>query len=121
MWRPGDELPTPTFPDEATNRELVGAPAVIVKGTLLPVMSSIENLLAPPLAESFAVNCQSLAGKPAAVDVSSNLIRVLFSLSRIVSKPKLSLLTQSRPTQRLPWIITSSASTMSGVRSREKR
>src|SRR5438477_4672878 len=113
MWSPGDELPKPTFPDEATNNELVGAPAVTVKGTLLPVMSSIENLLAPPLAESFAVNCQSLAGKPADVDVSSNLIRVLFSLSRIVSKPKLSLLTQSSPMQALPCMITSSGVTTS--------
>ena len=74
-------------------------------------MSSIENLLAPPLAESFAVICQSLAGKPDAVLVSSNLIRVLFSFIRIVSKPKLSLFTQSRPTQRLPWTIRSSGIT----------
>jgi hypothetical protein len=47
--------------------------------------------------------------------VSSNLIRVLFSFNRIVSKPKLSLLTQSRPTQRLPWTIRSSGITWSAA------
>jgi len=36
---------------------LVAAPAVIVNGTLEPLMSSIENLLAPPEALSFAVSC----------------------------------------------------------------
>ena len=77
-------------------------------------MSSIENLLAPPLAESLAVSCQSLVGKLPTL-VSSNLIRVLFSLSRMVSKPKLSLLTQSRPTQVLPWTIRSSAITWSSA------
>ena len=76
-------------------------------------MSSIENLLAPPLAESLAVSCQSWSGKPVPVLVSSNLMRVLFSLSRMVSKPKLSLLTQSRPTQALPWTIRSSGITWS--------
>ena len=45
----------PIFPDELTKSEFVDAPAVIVNGTLLPVMSSIENLLEPPLAESLAV------------------------------------------------------------------
>jgi hypothetical protein len=45
--------------------EFVAAPAVSVNGTFEPVMSSIENLLEPPLAESFAVSCQSLAGNPA--------------------------------------------------------
>src|SRR5213075_1767804 len=42
-WRfkTGDELPKPTLPDEATNIEFVGAPAITVNGTLLPVMSSI--------------------------------------------------------------------------------
>src|SRR5215831_3742889 len=99
---PGEELPMPTFPDEATNSELVGAPAIMVKGVFAPVISSIENLLAPPLLESLAVNCQLLFGKPAALEVSLNLIRVLFSFRRIVSKPNDSLLTQSRPTQRLP-------------------
>ena len=98
----GVEVRNPTRPVLATKTELVGAPAVIVNGTFAPVISSIENLLAPPLAESLAVSCQSLAGNPAAVDVSSNLIRVLFSLSLIVSKPNDSLLTQSSPTQAEP-------------------
>ncbi len=38
-----------------------------VNGTFEPVMSSIENLFAPPLAESLAVSCQSLVGKPVPV------------------------------------------------------
>ena len=61
------------------------------------------------------MSCQSLVGKPARSLVSSNLIRVLFSLSRMVSKPKLSLLTQSRPTQALPWTIRSSGITWSAA------
>ena len=55
----GEALPMPTFPDEATNSELVGAPAIIVKGVFPPVISSIENLLVPPLLESLAVNCRT--------------------------------------------------------------
>jgi hypothetical protein len=47
--------------------------------------------------------------------VSSNLIRVLFSFIRIVSKPKLSLLTQSKPKQPLPWTIRSSGMTWSAA------
>src|SRR5436305_5415325 len=113
-FSPGELLPQPTLPLEATNIEFVGAPAVIVNGTFDPVMSSMENLFAPPHA-SFAVSCQSLFGQPAVVLVSSNLIRVLFSLRRIVSKPNDSLFTQSRPTQRLPWMIASSAVTTSLV------
>lgn len=42
--------------------------------------------LAQPLAESFAVSCQTLAGN-APTEVSSNLIRVLFSLSRPLLAP----------------------------------
>ena len=108
MWRSrtGVEVRRPTRPVLSTKIEFVGAAAVTVKGTVAAVMSSIENLFAPPLAESFAVSCQSWFGKPVDVLVSSNLMRVLFSLSRIVSKPKISLLTQSRPTQRLPWMIS---------------
>ncbi len=92
---------SPTRPVLSTKIALFGALPVMVNGTVPAVISSIENLLAPPLAESFAVSCQSWLGKPAAVEVSSNLIRVLFSFSRIVSNPKLSLLTQSSPTQAL--------------------
>src|SRR5437764_3247278 len=113
-FSPGELLPKPTLPLLATNSEFVGAPAVIVNGTFDPVMSSIENLFAPPQA-SLAVSCQSLFGQPAVVDVSSNLMRVLFSFRRMVSKPKLSLFTQSRPTQRLPWMIASSAVTTSSA------
>src|SRR5438270_10044161 len=102
MSRTGVEVRKPTRPVLSTKTEFVGAPAVIVNGTFEPVMSSIENLFAPPLAESFAVSCQSLFGNPVDVLVSSNLMRVLFSLRRIVSKPKDSPLTQSKPTQRLP-------------------
>ena len=65
----------------------------------------------PPLPESFALICQLLAGKPAEVLVSSNWMRVLFSLTRIVSKPKLSLFTQSRPAQMLTYTMRSSAIT----------
>ena len=61
-----------------------------MKGTLPPVMSSIENLLAPPLSDSLAVSCQSLLGKLAEDEVSSNLMRRLFPFRRRVSKPKLS-------------------------------
>src|SRR4029079_14593886 len=104
-WRSktGVEVRKPTRPVESTKIELVGALPVTVTGTVEAVMSSIEDLFAPPEAESLAVSCQSWLGKPAPVEVSSNLIRVLFSLRRMVSKPKLSLLTQSRPTQALPW------------------
>src|SRR6185295_14839304 len=111
----GVEVRRPTRPVLSTKIELVAAPAVTVKGTLEPVMSSIENLLEPPLAESLAVSCQSLAGKPVPVLVSSNLMRVLFSFSRMVSKPKLSLLTQSRPTHSLPCTIRSSGMTWSAA------
>src|ERR1043165_5874890 len=114
MWRfrPGELLPKPTLPLEATKIEFVGAAAVMVNGTFEPVMSSIENLFEPPQA-SLAVSCQTLFGQPAVVDVSWNLMRVWFSLRRIVSKPNDSLFTQSRPTQRLPWMIASSAVTTS--------
>ena len=78
------------------------------------VIASIENLLAPPLAESLAVSCQSWLGNEP-TEVSSNLMRVLFSFIRMVSKPKLSLLTQSRPMQALPWTIRSSAITWSAA------
>src|SRR5436305_973659 len=105
----------PSRPVESTKTELVGALPVTVNGTVAAVMSSIENLLAPPLAESFAVSCQSWFGKPVPVLVSSNLMRVLFSFSRMVSKPKLSLLTQSRPMQALPCTIRSSAITWSST------
>src|SRR5437764_14113749 len=102
MSRTGVLVRRPRRPVLSTKTEFVGAPAVIVNGTFDPVMSSMENLFAPPLPESFAVSCQSLFGKPVDVLVSSNLMRVLFSFRRIVSKPNDSLLTQSRPTQRLP-------------------
>src|SRR6266404_6764655 len=107
----GVPVRSPTRPVLSTKIALVGALPVMVNGTVPAVISSIENLLAPPLAESFAVSCQSWLGKPAAVEVSSNLIRVLFSFSRIVSNPKLSLLTQSSPTQALPCTIKSSGIT----------
>ena len=109
----GVEVRRPMRPVLSTKIELVAAPAVMVKGVLAPVMSSIENLLAPPLAESLAIRRQSLAGKPTCVEVSSKWIRRLFSFSRMVSKPKFSLLTQSRPTQALPWTIRSSGITWS--------
>ena len=49
-----------------------------------------------------------LGGKLAVELVSWKWRRTLFSLSRIVSKPKLSPFTQSNPTHRLPSTITSS-------------
>src|SRR3954449_5291514 len=103
----------PRRPVLSTKIEFVGAPAVSVKGTFEPVMSSMENLLLPGQA-SFAVSCQSLAGQ-VPTDVSSNLMRVLFSFRRIVSKPNDSLLTQSRPMQALPWMMASSAVTTSSA------
>jgi hypothetical protein len=68
MWRSrtGVEVRKPTRPVESTKSELVVAPPTMVNGTRAAVMSSIENLLAPPLAESLAVSCQSVDGKPAA-------------------------------------------------------
>ena len=58
---------------------------------------------------------QSLAGKPAVVDVSSKKSRRLFSFILMVSKPKFSVpsVRQSKPTHRLPVMITSSACTTS--------
>ena len=108
--RTGVEVRRPMRPVESAKIEFVAAPAVMVNGTLEPVMSSIENLLEPPDAESLAVNCQSLVGK-VPTEVSLNLMRVLFSLSLMVSKPKLSLLTQSKPTQSEPWTMRSSGIT----------
>src|SRR5690606_20748262 len=93
---------------------LSGALASTVNGTLAPETSSIENLFSPPDVESFAVSCQSFDGY-VPVDVSSNLMRMLFSFSRMVSKPKLSLLTQSNPTHRLDCTMRSSATTWSLV------
>ena len=55
----GVEVRKPTRPVESTKMELVVALPVMVKGTVDAVMSSIENLLAPPLALSLAVSCQS--------------------------------------------------------------
>src|ERR1043166_4160270 len=74
-FSPGLLLPKPTLPLEATKIEFVGAAAVTVNGTLEPVMSSIENLFAPPQA-SLAVSCQTLFGQPAVVDVRSEERRV---------------------------------------------
>jgi len=71
----------PTFPVLATNSEFVGAGPTTVNGIVPTVVFSMENLFRPPDAESLAVSCQSLLGKPADVLVSSNLIRVLFSFS----------------------------------------
>src|SRR4028119_2103687 len=113
-WRSriGVEVRKPTRPVLSMKIELVDAPASTVKGTLAPVTSSMVNLDWPPLAESLARSCQSLVGKLPAL-VSSNLIRRLCSFSRIVSKLKSSLLTQSKPTQRLFCTIRSSGITWS--------
>ncbi len=80
----------------------------MVNGVRPPSMSSMENLLAPPLEESLTVICQSFVGKLAELLVSWNLIRRLFSFSRMVSKPNDSPLTQSKPTQSQPSTIRSS-------------
>ena len=60
-WRSstGVAVRRPSRPVESTKIEFVGAPPVTVNGTVAAVTSSIENLLAPPLAESLAVSCQS--------------------------------------------------------------
>src|SRR3954454_10118435 len=113
MSRTGVAVFRPRRPVLSRKKEFVAAPAVMVKGTFAPVMSSIENLFAPGQA-SLAVSCQSLLGQEP-VEVSSNLMRSLFSFNRIVSKPNDSLTTQSRPTQRLPWMISSSAVTTSSA------
>lgn len=75
------------------------------------VRSTIEKCDLPPDAESLISIAQSFAGKPAEVLVSLKKIRVLFSFRMMVSKPKFSLLTQSNPTQVLPWTMRSSAIT----------
>ena len=105
----------PSLPALSTNSELVGAAPTMVNGTVAIVVFSMENLFRPPDAESLAVNCQSLLGKPTPVLVSSNLIRVLFSFSLIVSKPKASPSTQSSPTQALPCTMRSSGITKSAI------
>ena len=122
MWRSrtGLELRKPTLPLLATKSDAVGAPAVTLNGCLEPVMSSNARKLAPPLAESFAVICQSLVGNAPTL-VSSNLMRRLFSFRRMVSNPKLSLLTQSKPTQRLPWTMRSSGNDLVGLRRAGRR
>ena len=61
LLRPGGTLVLED-PDMASWRINPEAPAVMVIGTFEPVMSSTENLLAPPLAESLNVSCQSLVG-----------------------------------------------------------
>jgi hypothetical protein len=63
--------------------------------------SSIANLCAPPLEVSFARSCQSRFGNPAVELVSSNLIRVLFSIIRIVVSENEGLSGQSAPTHAL--------------------
>jgi hypothetical protein len=77
----------PTRPLESTKIELVAAPAVRVNGVSPPVESSIENLLAPPEFWSLARIRQSRLGKPAEVEVSSKWMRLVFSLSRMLSAP----------------------------------
>jgi len=57
----------------------VGASGSDGEGTFDPVDVFIGTCRSTAR-ESLAVNCQSLAGKPAAVDVSSNLIE-LFSFA----------------------------------------
>ncbi len=111
---------SPTLPVLLTLSELAGAPASTSK-TIVPVSefpaapwSTKPRKLAPPAAELFALICQLLRGKPAAL-VSSNWMRVLFSFTLMVSKPKTSPSTQSRPTQALPWTIKSSGITSSGL------
>jgi hypothetical protein len=70
--------------------------------------------LAPPLAESLAISRQSLVGKLPTL-VSSKKIRRLFSFSLIVSNPKFSLFTQSKPVHVLPCTIKSSGMTVSAI------
>src|SRR3954453_13542791 len=115
MSRTGVAVRRPRRPVLSMNIEFVGEDPVTLKGTVAAVMSSMENLFAPPLAESFAVNCQSWFGKPVDLLVSSNLMRSLFSFRRMVSKPNDSLLTHWRPMQALPWTMMSSAVTTSSA------
>ena len=88
----------------------MGAPADTLNGVRPAVSSTSMKRLAPPLADSLADSIQSLAGNAPTL-VSSNLMRRLFSFRRSVSKPKLSLFTQSKPMQLLPWTIKSSGIT----------
>ena len=104
----------PKRPVELTYRLLLGAPALTVKTWRLAVASSTVKYDAPPEAVSLTRIRQSLAGK-VPVLVSSKWMPRLFSLSRIVSKPKDSLLTQSKPAHRLPCTIRSSGTTWSFV------
>ena len=79
------------------------------------VRSSTKNLFAPPLKVSLALNCQSLPGKPASVDVSSNFRRTLFAFALIVAVPIDSVLVQSAPPQRPPAAETKSEKNVNGV------
>jgi len=64
----------------------------------------IEKYSSPPLAVELVSIAQSLSGKDASSEVSSNRMRRLFSLRMTVSKPKPCPKTQSKPTQRLSLI-----------------
>lgn len=72
------------------------------------VRSSTAKRFRPPLTSSLKRSCQSTLGKPAAALVSSMRMRLLFCLPSKFSKPKISLLTQSKPTQAEPTTIRSS-------------
>ena len=61
----------------------------------------MANQLPPPFKFEFACSSQSLFGNDAAVEVSSNLMRVLFSVRIVVLSEKLGLFGQSEPTHRL--------------------
>ncbi|WP_150297504.1 hypothetical protein [Salipiger aestuarii] len=93
-------VPMPTSPSESTYKALAIAPASTRNGVRPLSISSMAKSFAPPFADAFAVSCQSLPGKLAEFDASTNEIRRLFSFRRMVSNPKSSPLTQSVPTHK---------------------
>src|SRR4029079_7738210 len=84
-------------------------------GTVAAVRSSTNSLLAPPLKLSFALICQSVVGKPARVEVSSNLRRTVFAFALMVALPIDSVLVQSAPPQRPPAAETKSEKKVLGA------
>jgi hypothetical protein len=112
-FRTGVVVPSPTLPTLSTWMLPVAAPAVTVNGVFAPVMSTIEKRLGPPEAVVIGLEHPVVGGEGASRFVSWNSMRVLFSFSRMVENPNDSPSTQSRPTQRLPWMMLSSGVTTS--------
>ena len=107
----GVDVPKQTLPAEDTKIELARARALTRNTWRLAVECSMAKKLEPRLAVSLAINRESLAGNALMTLVSSKKIRRLFSLRTMVSEPKAIPLAQSKPTHRLPVMMTSSLNT----------